>query len=250
MRRTLRLVLNDERSGARLTPELIARLSAALGGDPTARLVVIEGREEAFCDGLDLRLVGADAAEGRGEATAAGLAGLADLLVSLRNDPRPVLALVEGRAMGGGVGLAAGADLVLASRQATFALPETLFGLVPGVVFPFISARVGVPRTLALALGGRTLSAEEACAWGLVDEVCDDVQATAREYQKRLLRQDARAQAEVKKLARHHFTLPEDYMAAAVRSFSFLLNGVAAQERIARFAAGEAPWPDEVDGDQ
>src|SRR5262249_22388904 len=97
--------------------------------------------------------------------------GFADLLAALAEAPRPTLAFVKGKAIGGGVGLAAACDWVVASEHATFALPELLWGLIPAMIWPLVTARLteGTARRWVVSAGSR--SAAEALASGLVDEV-------------------------------------------------------------------------------
>lgn len=241
---TLHLVVEDEEAGARLTPQLLQRLREELAAASTARVVVIEGRPGAFCEGLDVRSIGADIASGMGSPVESTLDLFRQLLHELRATPRPVVAVIDGPAMGGGVGLAAVADLVLASTRATFSLPETLFGLIPAVIFPYLSERLGVARARSMAIAGEVLAADRAAEWGLVDEVCHDLQTTLASLERRLIRQDPRAHAEIKKLINVHFGHPEAYGVAATTAFSSLLESPSTRDRLARFAAGENPWPE------
>jgi enoyl-CoA hydratase/carnithine racemase len=146
--------------------------------------------------------------------------------------------------MGGGVGLVAAADLVLASRRASFALPETLFGLIPGVIFPYVSERVGTGRARGMALGGNTLFAARAYEWGLVDELCDDLNSACDRLVRRLVRQDPQAQAALKDLVNRYFPQPAGYDSAAVQTFASLLASEGTRTRLSRFASGQTPWSD------
>jgi enoyl-CoA hydratase/carnithine racemase len=232
----LRLAIRDARGRPRLTPGLVAGLAAALAAEREARVVALEGGPGAFCEGLDLD------APGPGEAPE--LERFAALLRAIEGGPRPVIALVDGPALGGGVGLAAAADVVLATPRATFGLPETLLGLVPATVLPVVVRRLGPAGARRLALGAATLSAAEAWRLGLVDEVTDDLEPALARCVERLARMDPRALAEVKALvARYHGT-PEAYGADAAGRFRALWASPATRERLARFSAGDTPWPD------
>src|SRR5205814_4751005 len=112
----------------------------------------------------------------------------------------PVFALVDGPALGGGLGVAASADVVLATRRAVFGLPEALIGLIPVFALPPVAARAGIARARLLAMGGPTLNADEALRIGLVDEVVDDLEAATARYAARLARMDARSIGAVKRL--------------------------------------------------
>ena len=212
----------------------VDRIAEALGSGPEARLVTLEGEGGFFCEGGALD----DAGEPRPRR-------FAMLLAALERDPRPVIALVDGAAMGAGVGLAAAADLVLATRRASFGLPETLLGLVPAMVFPVLARRIGMPRARRLALGAEPLSAEEAHRSGLVDELTDDLAASLRRQARRLSRMDPQAVATIKALAADHFATPPGYEEEAAARLLELMAREETRARIRRFLAGDTPWPDE-----
>jgi len=127
--------------------------------------VVLRGSTECFCAGVSLHAVAAG-----GDPTAP-VQAVADALEDLLHARVPTIAVVEGPAVGGGVGLLAACDRVLATQGATFALPELLYGLVPLVILPALRRRVDLARWTWLALTGVARDAAEARALGLVDEV-------------------------------------------------------------------------------
>jgi polyketide biosynthesis enoyl-CoA hydratase PksH len=175
---------------AALGPESVAALRAALAAGEST----LEGEGGVFCRGLDLDwLAGAAEPEPLFREVAA-------LLDEIARAPRPVAALVDGVASGGGVALAAAADLVVATPRATFALPEVFAGLVPAVALPWVARRTGWPRARLLALGGRTIDAAEALALGLVDEITGDAAAALAAHARRWAKADAAALAGVKRL--------------------------------------------------
>jgi enoyl-CoA hydratase/carnithine racemase len=212
----------------------IDRLADALRAAQPSGLVVLQGGAGVFCEG--------GALDDAGEARPRRFAGL---LAALERDPRPVVALVDGPALGAGAGLAASADVVLATRRATFGLPETLLGLIPAMVFPPLARRIGIPRARRLALGAEPLTADEAFRIGLVDELCDDLEAALVRHARRLARMDPHAVASFKALLADHFPVPSAYEEAAAARLSELLARPETQARIRRFLAGQAPWPDE-----
>lgn len=91
--------------------------------------------------------------------------------------PVPIIAAVEGAAMGGGMGLACTADIVLATEDARFALTETALGIIPAQIAPFVQARLGRRNALRLGLFGERVSGAQAVALGLVDELVPDGRA-------------------------------------------------------------------------
>jgi polyketide biosynthesis enoyl-CoA hydratase PksH len=233
----LRLVIRDELGNGRLNTGLVERLLANLRLETEAVIVTLEGVGEAFCEGLDMELL----ADGVDSTTA--LEQFADLLHAIEATPRPVIALVNGPAWGGGVGLAAAADLVLASPRATFGLPEVLFGLVPAMVFPVLVRRVGHARARWLALSAATLTAGEAHRLGLVDELTDDLEGALARHSRRLERLDPRAMAAVKSMAVAHASSRAGYREHAVGAFQHLAASAQTRERIDRFLNGQTPWP-------
>src|SRR5262249_37324365 len=91
----------------------------------------------------------------------------------------PTIAVLEGAVMGGGLGLACVADIVLAGASTQLRLPETTLGLVPAQIAPFLVERIGAAQARRLAVTGARLSAAEALAIGLVHEVHEDARAEA-----------------------------------------------------------------------
>jgi enoyl-CoA hydratase/carnithine racemase len=235
----LRLSIRDERGFQQLTPAHVARLVAELEADRDAAFVTLESDGEAFCEGMDLR----EFAHG-GADVACALDGFARLLRVIGTTPKPVIALIDGATMGGGVGLAAAADIVLATPRATFGLPEALFGLVPAMAFPVVARRIGPARARVLALSAATITAAEACRLGLVDEVVADLDAARARYARQFTRLARSALAEMKTMAVLHDAAPAEYHARATAWFTRLVEDADARERIERFLQGDTPWPE------
>ncbi len=181
----------DERGVARLTlnrpqvhnafnDDLIASLTAALetlGKDPEVRLVVLAALGKSFSAGADLnwmkRMAGYSEAENLEDARA-----LAALMATLNGLPKPTLAVVQGPAFGGGVGLVACCDIALAAESASFALSEVKLGLIPAVISPYVVAAMGEAAARRYFLTAERFSAAEAHRLGLIHEV---VEASALE---------------------------------------------------------------------
>jgi methylglutaconyl-CoA hydratase len=138
--------------------------------DPEIRVVLLDAQGEDFCAGADLgalrALVGAGAAAHREDARALG-----DVFLAMRRLHKPVVAAVRGRALAGGAGLATACDLVLAHENASFGYPEVRIGFVPAMVMTMLRRSVGEKRAFELVSTGRTVSAAEALAMGLVSHV-------------------------------------------------------------------------------
>jgi polyketide biosynthesis enoyl-CoA hydratase PksH len=220
---------------ARLAASDVDDLGRALRQPTSSRLIVLAGSPGVFCEGAALPPAGELSDS------------FAELLRAIQRAPCPVVALVDGVAFGGGVGLAAAADLVLATRRARFGLPESLLGLIPAVVFPVLARRVGMPRARLLALGAEPLTADQAKEWGLVDELCDDLETVLARWAGRFGRMDRRSLAAVKALVAEHYATMPDYERDASLRQSALLLSTETVERVGRFLAGEAPWVEDGD---
>jgi methylglutaconyl-CoA hydratase len=169
------LRLNRPAQRNALDEGLLEGLLTALGAaprDPGVRAVVLEGEGRSFCAGADIewmrRQGEADAAAN--ENSARRLALLYEAVAAL---PLPVIARVQGSAVGGGCGLVAAADLAVAARDAVFALPEVRLGILPAVISPYLVDRVGSSRARDWMLTGRRVAADEALQAGLVHRLAD-----------------------------------------------------------------------------
>lgn len=145
-----------------------------VAADATARLVILTGNEACFCAGMDLGayLDGEGPAINDGEGRFAGVTG--HVL------PVPVLAAVEGPALGGGLELALACDGIVAGESAVFGAPEVRVGLFAAAGGAFrLPGRIPPARALELLLTGERFTARQAEAWGLVNRVVPDGQALA-----------------------------------------------------------------------
>jgi enoyl-CoA hydratase/carnithine racemase len=152
----------------RLTTDAVAAVRHSLSQVVPGEIAVLRAPVPGpFCAGLDF----ASAASMTADALRAGLRSYADLLIELRGAPVATIAVVEGETFGGGVGLAAACDLVLATTDARFGLPEALYGFHPAMVFAALDARMPAQRSRLLALQCESIDAAAAEAMGLVDVV-------------------------------------------------------------------------------
>lgn len=170
-----RLVLSRPQARNALSAEMIAELGSALGVleeqlPEALRLIVLEGDGDALCAGADVAHMRAQAAAEPAE-NLADARSLAKVFRRLAALPVPVLAALRGAAMGGGLGLVACCDFVVAEESAVLGLPEVRLGLLPALVGPYLVRKLGVGHTSSLALSGRRISAREALGIGLVHRV-------------------------------------------------------------------------------
>jgi methylglutaconyl-CoA hydratase len=152
-----------------MAEEIVQGLEA-LAAEAETRVVVIDGEGDDFCAGADLEALEALLDAGR-EAQLEDARALGRVFTCIRNLRVPVIAAVRGRALAGGAGLATACDIVLAHPNATFAYPEVRIGFVPAMVMTILRRIVPERQAFDLAITGRTLSAVEAEALGLVSRV-------------------------------------------------------------------------------
>lgn len=143
----------------------------ALGAAKGVRAVVLKGKGRHFQAGADLAWINAVRQKSPAEnETASQLTG--DLVRRLDTLPVPTIALVQGGCFGGGTGILAACDIVVASEDAIFAIAETRWGLMAGVILPQLCQAIGLRAVRRYALSGERFDAREACRIGLVHEVC------------------------------------------------------------------------------
>jgi methylglutaconyl-CoA hydratase len=159
-----------------LDDRLIAELKAALheaDADDEVRVVAIRGAGQDFCAGADLsalrRIAGASVMENLADVDA-----LAELFLRMRRHRKPVVAVVHGRALAGGCGLATACDLVVAAESASFGYPEVRIGFVPAMVMAILRRNVSEKRAFDLVTGGAAIPAAEAERIGLINRVLPD----------------------------------------------------------------------------
>ena len=150
---------------------VMAEMSAGLAQLARAdavRVVVLDAEGDAFCAGTDVSWMEHLAADRQAD----DARRLASLLYQLRMLPKPLVARVQGAAIGAGVALAACADIVVASEDAFFALPAVRLGAVPAVIGPFVIEAIGLNQARRYLLTGERFDAMTARRLGLVHLVC------------------------------------------------------------------------------
>ena len=153
---------------------LLAGLHAAMDAlrdEDSLRMVVIKGNGRHFQAGADLAWISGVARQGPAENEAASRL-TAEAMRRLDTCPVPTLALIQGGCFGGGTGLAASCDVVIASEDAIFSIAETRWGLMAGIILPQLCHAIGVRQVRRYALTGERFGAHEARRLGLVHEVC------------------------------------------------------------------------------
>lgn len=169
----LTVTLNRPDKRNALDGATVAGLHAALERaelEADVRVVALRGAGKDFCAGADLAEL-LDSADRSMDENRANAQRLGDVFVGMRELPKPVVAVVHGRALAGGCGLATACDLVLARADAQFGYPEVSRGFVPAMVMAMLRRVTGEKTAFDLVMTGRVLSAEQAQAAGLVSRV-------------------------------------------------------------------------------
>ena len=225
-----------------LSPAMIAELNGALdraSTDDEARAIVLTGEGPAFCAGADLDF-GHDLAKA-GDGTANPFASL---LRQLQTLDKPVIAAINGPAFGGGLGLVAAADIVIASSKAVFSFSEVRLGLVPAMISVVVLPKIGLHHARRLFLTGRRFSTEEAIDYGLVHRLTSPagLEPAVHEEIADIAKGGPTAIAEAKRLIREIPNLPEDeaFLRASAR-FTERVNSDEAREGMAAFAEKRRP---------
>jgi len=153
---------------------LIDGLHAAmdvLGGTAGLRIVVLRGNGRHFQAGADLAWISGVAGQSPAENERVSRR-TAEAIRRLDTCPVPTLALIQGGCFGGGTGIAAACDVVVASQDAIFSISETRWGLMAGIILPQLCQAMGLRQVRRYALTGERFGADEARRLGLVHEVC------------------------------------------------------------------------------
>lgn len=152
---------------------MIAELSGAfksLGREESIRVVVLTGEGESFCAGADLNWL-REIIRYSFEQNLEESLQLARLLNEIHTFPKPTIAMVNGTAIGGGIGFLSSCDLAIASEEARFGLSEVKIGLVPAAISPFVIRKIGENKAREYFLTGKRITASKALEIGLVNEV-------------------------------------------------------------------------------
>ncbi|MEE8488082.1 MAG: enoyl-CoA hydratase-related protein [Gemmatimonadota bacterium] len=172
----VRIVLDRPERRNALNASMVAALTSELSrldSDGDVRVVAISGAGTDFCAGADLREVRASIDAGV-LASLADAQALGDLFVSMRRMSKPIVAVVHGRALAGGCGLATACDLVVATRGASFGYPEVRLGFVAAMVMAILRRSMGESRAFELVALGETIDAQTAAEYGIVNRVFPD----------------------------------------------------------------------------
>jgi enoyl-CoA hydratase/carnithine racemase len=221
----------DSQSAERFIQDFLAAAR-----DDSSRVILLTGGDGVFSRGMEPS--SSDAADLRDH-----LHRFAEGLLAIRYAQKPVLSIVDGIAIGGGIGLAAAADIVIASDRSTFGLPEALFGFIPAVILPLLLERMRPKDCRIWMLTANSRPACDALAAGIVDFVCpqEELDAVTARIVRQLVRIDKNTVPSLKRLTSRRDL--ESAMRDGVQTTAAMLSNPTVSSAFHRFfAEGTAPW--------
>jgi methylglutaconyl-CoA hydratase len=197
---------------------LIAELAAAFSDVGDARVVILAGDGPSFCAGADVdwQRSAIDLSYDENVEDAMRLYGMME---AIDGCPAPVVARVQGYALGGGSGVVACCDVAIAGEDAVFGFSEVKLGIIPAVISPFVVPRIGAGAARRYFLTGERFDARTALRIGLVHEVTGDLDAVVDRVVAELLTSGPEAAREAKRLVRERPTdVDTAHIAARLRT--------------------------------
>jgi methylglutaconyl-CoA hydratase len=223
--------------------EELTRCFEEISDDERVRAVVLTGEGRSFCAGADVGYM-RETASFSYEENLEDARRLAIMFWTMDECPKPVVAKVQGAAMGGGAGLVAVADVAVVDAETRFAFSEVRLGIAPATIAPLVVRKIGASHARSLFLTGERFGAERAREIGLAHEVVsrDELDAAVEEKVGELLNGGPVAQATVKALLRRlETTEPMEAPGLTARVISELRTGEEGQEGLAAFLENREP---------
>ena len=258
----LRLWFNRPETRNALSAEMVREFQATLDAvrdDRAIRIIVLRGTGGTFCAGGDIKnmqATGVAPSQGTVDETRASNRRYGAMLQALDEAPQATIAVVEGWAMGGGIGFASVADITLAMANAQFAMTEVTLGIVPAAISPFVVRRIGLTNARRFAVSGARLDGHGARAVGFVHEVADDtaaLESLLNAQINQILKCAPGAVAETKRLMLRAATaMPmTELLDHAAVSFADAVRSVEGREGTAAFVEKRKPaWFEKIETGQ
>jgi methylglutaconyl-CoA hydratase len=175
---TALILLNRPEKRNALNPEITASLKDSLlqfRNDNSIKTVILSGEGKSFCAGADLALL-KDLKDSSVVKNEEDLGALAELFLMIYDYPKPVIAAVNGPAIGGGCGLVSVCDFVFADKSTSkFGYSEVKLGFIPAIVSVFLVKRIGEGKAKQLLISGEIIDAAKALSFGIADYLSDNV---------------------------------------------------------------------------
>lgn len=224
--------------------ELIYQYLTEAENNDQCRIIVIQGKDKVFCKGMDFKNLLNNTNDDKPI-----LKDFSEpykrVIKTIRYSGKPVIALVDGDVIAGGMGILLACDIVIATSDSKFGLTEVLFGIIPAYVFPLLIERVSYKKARYLILTSKVLDAKQAYECGIVDEVIetDRLEKKLKEYIKRILYSSPEALKLIKnysdKITNCEIDNSIDY---AQEQLTALLNDKNNIKTIKNFMEGEKPY--------
>lgn len=243
---TVTVWLNRPETRNAFNPDLIAELAkvfSALASDEKLRVVFLRGRGEVFCAGADMNWM-------KGSLKLSATENLEDakklsaMLATVNEFPAPVIGLVQGVALGGGVGLVSVCDHIVAESKTVFGLTEVKVGLIPAVVGPFVISKIGLSQARSLFLSGERFGAVTALRIGLLHEMVEGeagLEAAQKKWVEIFQKAAPGAVRTAKKYLRNWPAPPADINNRAAELMAQLRTGAEAQAGFTAFLEKRRP---------
>jgi len=239
--------LNRPKNRNAMTEAMIARMRHLLGeaeGDPAIRVLVIRGNGGLFCAGGDLNQIGEKSKSRKaGVAKAVRISkAFANMCLALSESDLPIITVVQGHAVGGGLGLACISDVCIADNTGRFGLAAMRIGATPAPIIPFVMERLGYSNTKMLAVTGNIINSGHALRIGLVHEYTTDIETTLGGYISSIVSCSPTASARTKAMARlSRFSDAPEIIEDACAVFGEVLSGEEGREGMAAFREKRKP---------
>lgn len=241
----LRIIFNRLSRRNSINREFLIDLNAALDeaeSDSTCKLVIMEGQDGIFCTGMDFQEVNHQVDIGS-EDNDSQASDYINILKRFTLTSKIIVAKVDGQVMAGGVGLVAASDLVISTPRSQFSLSETLWGLLPAIVTPFLIRRVGFQPAYRMTLTTLPITAADAQKINLIDELSDNPESNIGRLAMRLTKLDALTVSNVKKYFRKMWLVTDEMEQTAVLENIRLMSNEQVKENIVNYVKFKKfPW--------
>jgi isohexenylglutaconyl-CoA hydratase len=251
----LTIWLNRPDAKNSLSVDMVDELHAALDAaaiDTSLRTLIVRGKGAVFCAGADIKGFKADSQGGEqnAEDVARGNRAFGELMIKLNEQPQAVIMLVEGAAIGGGLGLCCVGDVTIVTRETKFRLSETSLGIPPAQIAPFVTERVGLTHARRLMLTGARFKGEEAVQYGIghiLAEDAADLENKCAEVLAQIALCAPGANAMTKRIVFEATRSPRsDALDFASRGFAACMLSEEGREGVSAFVEKRKPqWADE-----
>lgn len=201
------------------------------------RFIILQGENKVFCTGMDFHEAGHITSNNDFSTL------YMSLLIRLTKTPKVIISLLDGQVLAGGVGLVAASDLVLGTAHTQFNLPEVIWGLLPACVMPFLIRRIGFQKAYYMTLTTQTVSATQAYAMGLMDEIADDLTENLHRLILRLQRISEETIGDLKTYFKKMWIVTDEMEMIAVDELRRLTMSQRVQSNIKNFIEHQQfPW--------